>query len=167
MTWIRLEDDHFNHPDIIGLPPQSSLLYVAGLCYSRHYLTDGFVSATALPKLATGVSERWVAALVPSLWEEVPGGWQIRNFERYQQTKDEVLRSREAGANRARRSRERKRDRAARPSTEVEEEIDNTPLPPSRGDDVVCIRCQGKGVYYPDHEAASVVECDCKWRKSG
>lgn len=163
MTWIKLEDDFPHHPDVWALPPESAWLFVSALCYSRHHLTDGFIKSELLELVCRGAKPKHVLPLLGTRWDQVEGGWQIRNYERYQQTKAEVERSREAGANRAKRSRERKRDMAARPSTEVEEEIDNPPKSPQG--DVVCIRCQGDGVVETGELTGIFEDCDCKLPK--
>lgn len=175
MTWIRLEDDFPHHPDVWTLPPQSAWLFVAGLCYSRHYLTDGFIGEDVLELVCRGAHPKHVVPLIPAHWQKVDGGWRIVNYDKYQQTKAEVEEQRESSRARSRRHRERTRasrrdagvsDGEVTPR-EVEEEKDNTPLPPSRGVEVVCIRCQGKGVVEDPELANAYVDCDCKTRRAG
>ena len=82
MTWIKLDDGFPNNPKIVGLSDHSFRLYIAGLCYSGKYLTDGFIPETF-------------------------DGIQIGNYTEYQTPKAEVEKKREQSRERGERYRSR------------------------------------------------------------
>ena len=48
MSWVRLDDNFPNHPKVVGLSDQAFRLYISGLCYASHYLTDGLIIEPAV-----------------------------------------------------------------------------------------------------------------------
>lgn len=92
MTWVKL-DDHFpDHPKVLAAGPLAAWLYVCGLAYASRYLTDGFVPAAQVPRLAdlkqaSALAERLVDA---GLWEQTDGGYQIHDYLEYQRSAREV-----------------------------------------------------------------------------
>lgn len=89
MAWVRLEPNTPTHPKVIRVGIAGFGLFVAGLCYANHYLTDGFIPAAALPAVFPGVHGRRIVALSVSLveaglWEVAEGGWRIHDFHHYQ-----------------------------------------------------------------------------------
>jgi hypothetical protein len=120
---IRLDDDFPDHPKVIGLDDAALALHVRALCYCGHYLTDGYVSKVAIPKLGR---PRAVAALVAAgLWEAAAGGgYRIHDYLHYQPSRAEALERREelraARAAAGRASAEAKRRRAAEPPLPLE-----------------------------------------------
>lgn len=55
-TWIKLHDDFFTHPKVIGLSPTTTTIYIRALCYSSQHLTDGRVP---LKVIASWGYARW------------------------------------------------------------------------------------------------------------
>lgn len=95
MTWVRLEDGFADHPKIVAVGPEGMALYVAGLCYSNRYLTDGFIPQAQVPKLI-GTQEPTSKLVKQGLWEIVEGGYQIHDYDEYQPSRDDILEIRKA-----------------------------------------------------------------------
>ena len=58
-TWVKLHDDFFDHPKVVGLTPTAVTLYVRALCYSSKHLTDGVVPKAVV---ASWGINKWRAA---------------------------------------------------------------------------------------------------------
>src|SRR5262245_18716607 len=94
--------------------PLGMAMQVAALCYCNRYLTDGFVPKGAAATLLDfsglgmrmwmgelaggGVDATWELVVedlaAAGLWEQVDGGWQIRDYHDYQPTRERVLKVR-------------------------------------------------------------------------
>lgn len=95
MTWVKVEDDFLEHPKVIGLSDSAIALWLRGLLYASHYLTDGKIpEALALVWSTEEASDELVHA---RLWEPAlcKAEWRIVNFEQYQRTRAEVEHERE------------------------------------------------------------------------
>ena len=102
VTWIKIDDQFADHPKVIQAGPLAGWLYVCGLTYAGRYLTDGFIPAGQLRKLADvdnapELAERLVAA---RLWEEADGGYMIHDYLKYNPSRAEVEAERESRAKR-------------------------------------------------------------------
>ena len=110
--WVKTSDDHTNRPEVRAIGPLGIAMELAGTCHANHELTDGFIPhATAHTLLnysiarADGqvytlcvkskkgtvpIDSEWVVGLMveAGLWDEVPGGYQIRNYHDNQPTAD-------------------------------------------------------------------------------
>ena len=63
MTWVRLADDFYRHPKVLSARlPLAGWLWVCGLAYANHYLTDGHSPRAAVRGL-TDVDEPFRLAL--------------------------------------------------------------------------------------------------------
>ena len=102
MTWIKLDDGFPNNPKIVGLSDHSFRLYIAGLCYSGKYLTDGFIPEAIINQLGDPTE-----LLEKGLWESTFDGIQVTNYTEYQTPKAEVEKKREQGRERGERYRSR------------------------------------------------------------
>lgn len=102
MTWIKLDDGFPNNPKIVGLSDHSFRLYIAGLCYSGKYLTDGFIPEAVVAQFGDPTE-----LLEKGLWEETFDGIQIGNYTEYQTPKAEVEKKREQSRERGERYRSR------------------------------------------------------------
>jgi len=126
MAWVRLDDEFDEHPKIAQVGAIGAWLQIQALCYCNRNLTDGFIpTSIAESFVARGsirVDERnvqwtlgehsgmqgldlgdvaWPARMVEAgLWELVPHGYRIHDFEHYQPTKAEVLAERERSRSR-------------------------------------------------------------------
>ena len=105
MAWVKL-DDHFpEHPKVAALDeftPLCGWLYVCGLAWCNRHLTDGFIPAGIVGRLASFdrlafhvdghlspsdvvTTESVIAELVMAgLWEEAEGGYQVHDYLDYQ-----------------------------------------------------------------------------------
>ena len=107
MSWIRLDDNFPNHPKVVGLNDQAFRLYISGLCYASHYLTDGLIIEPVMRRLdgADGVNELVEAGL----WLKVAKGWQIASYGEYQTPKSEVEKAKQANRERVNRWKEKQK----------------------------------------------------------
>jgi hypothetical protein len=107
VSWIKLDDQFPDHPKVLTAGPLAAWLYVCGLAYAARYLTDGFVPAVQVPRLADvkqapSLAQRLVDA---GLWEVVEGGYQIHDYLEYQDPSSKVQAKREDARERMRRLR--------------------------------------------------------------
>ncbi|HTE70462.1 MAG TPA: hypothetical protein VK942_17170 [Actinomycetes bacterium] len=139
MTWVKIDEVFPRHPKVAQVGLFGIALQVAALCYSNHYLTDGFIPYGAVrtlldfDRIGENIGEEadfWVevgafiiaARLVKvGMWEEVAGGFRIHDYADYQPTRAEVLAERERNSkagklSAAARSARRQRS-ASKPST--------------------------------------------------
>jgi hypothetical protein len=106
------------HTGIISSPKHAPLsadafrLWLNGLCWSKEHLTDGFIPAVAMPilhrkaiKFVSELLETLVIGKGP-LWHEVPGGYQIHDYEQWQETKARVQERRQQWRDRKNRQRD-------------------------------------------------------------
>jgi len=109
VTWVRLADDFYRHPKVLSAGPLAGWLWVCGLAYANHYLTDGYLPRAAVRGL-TDVDEpfRLAATLVDAgLWDVADGGFMIHDYTAYQPTAEHVKAERAANAERVATWRER------------------------------------------------------------
>ena len=108
MGWVRLDDNFADHPKVIGLSDSAFRLYIASLCYSNRQLTDGFIPGPAYGALAK--NDDAPELINADLWRAVTGGFQIRSYEEYQPTRDEVEKKRTEARERLAKFRDKKRN---------------------------------------------------------
>ncbi len=108
MSWVRIDDEFYNHPKLallghLQLPAIG--LHVVALCWCNSYLTDGFVPHGQIDKLSgdlglllpDGKPDSIVFALVDAgLWEATDGGWLIHDYLAYQPSRYEALKAKQA-----------------------------------------------------------------------
>jgi hypothetical protein len=108
LPWVRIDDEFPHHPKVTTVGPFGVALQVAALCYSNHFLTDGFIPYGAVRTLldfnrlgenigdrvevwvelgGMNIAERLVEA---GMWDEVEGGFQIHDYDHYQPSRVEV-----------------------------------------------------------------------------
>ena len=100
MTWIKLDDQFPDHPKVMAAGPLAAWLYVCGLAYCARLLTDGYLPAAQVRKLAdvdeaTALADRLVGV---GLWERVEGGFRVHDYLEYQPSADRVRATREVRA---------------------------------------------------------------------
>ena len=112
MAWVRLDDGFPDHPKVGAAGPVAGWLFVSALCYASRYLTDGFVPASQLRRLAEiDDPEGAAAALVRSgLFEVEADGWRIHDYLDHQTSRERVDEARAQNARRQDRWRERNRN---------------------------------------------------------
>lgn len=83
--WSKFDDGFPDHPKVLAAGPAAAWLYVCGVCYSNRLMTDGFIPARQVRRLADvddmlPLAERLCEV---GLWEEVEGGYRIHDFLDY------------------------------------------------------------------------------------
>ncbi len=102
MAWVKIDDQFTDHPKIVAAGPLAGWLYVAGLCYSARYLTDGFVPRAQVRKLVDvdEVTPLVTALVTAGLWRESQGGYTIHDYLDYNPPAEKVKAERAANAQR-------------------------------------------------------------------
>lgn len=92
MAWVKLDEKFPDHPKVSAAGPLASWLYVCGVAYCNRMLTDGFIPATQVRRLAdVDNSDELAARLVATgLWEEANGGFLIHDYLDYQPSRKHV-----------------------------------------------------------------------------
>lgn len=83
MSWVKLDDQFFRHPKAIEAGKDGRALYIAGLCFCSSSLTDGWITAAALPHVATDAGVKISVARVlerVGFWEEMVGRWFVHDY---------------------------------------------------------------------------------------
>jgi hypothetical protein len=109
VVWVRVDDQHPDHPKVIAAGPMAAWLNVCGWCYAARYLTDGFIPAGQVRRLAD-VPDADVLArrlVEVGLWEDAAGGFVIHDYLEYNPSRAKVTAERAAAAERSARSRKR------------------------------------------------------------
>ena len=111
MSWIKLDDQFADHPKVIAAGPLASWMYVCGLTYAGRYLTDGFIPAGQVRKLADVDNATELAARLVEvgLWEPTEDGYLIHDYHDYNPRADKVRAERAANAKRQAEWRDRNR----------------------------------------------------------
>ena len=109
MAWFKVDDGFANSRPILAIPRRyrasAAGLWVLAGTWSAKELTDGFIPEYVLGELAStpAIAAHLVAA---GLWTNVPGGYQLIGWAKYQFTKEQVLARRTAEAEKKRRARD-------------------------------------------------------------
>ncbi len=105
-------------------------LWVAGLCWSKENLTDGFIPEVMIPVLhrdGATLAAELLTSFVPGkcpLWEPVSGGFQMHDYDDWQDMKDDIqvrrtrwkeLKARQRAKGKEDDKRQRKTTKKARP----------------------------------------------------
>ena len=114
MTWVKLDDAFTENPKVRPLSDRAFRLYVAGLCHCGSHLTDGLIERHKVGALLPKVTKPMVQELIDAcLWLEHADGYEVKDYLKYNPTREQVMREREAAAERKRRwqeAREAKRN---------------------------------------------------------
>jgi hypothetical protein len=124
---VKLDDGFFRHPKVVRAGRDARDLYLAALCYCQAGLTDGFVDAGALRRLAADAevdgAEQLAERLVDvGLWESAEGGFRVHDYLRFNPSSADVKRQR---ADTARRVEEWRHQRRNGPSNAVTAPVTN------------------------------------------
>ncbi len=116
--WVKLDDQFSDHPKVIEAGPLASWLYVCGLTYAARYLTDGYIPAGQVRKLADVDNAAELAAKLVDvgLWESIDGGYLIHDYLEYNPNREDVMATREARAEAGARGGRRKAAASKTPS---------------------------------------------------
>jgi hypothetical protein len=96
MASIDLHTGVITSPKHAPLSDAAFRLWAHALMWSKEHLTDGFIPAGMLPSLhrqAAKHAPELLRVIVPGkgpLWHEVEGGYQIHDYEQWQETKERV-----------------------------------------------------------------------------
>lgn len=96
MAWVKLDDQFADHPKVTEAGPLAAWLYICGLTYCSRLLTDGFIPAAQVRRLADVKSPDALAhrLVTVGLWEACEGGYRIHDYFDYQPTRERVLSTR-------------------------------------------------------------------------
>lgn len=113
MPWVRVDDHFSEHPKLAAAGPLAWALWFAGLAYCNRNLTDGFIPWAVADRLVSwdfldsegpvrvyiggldsvseegAVTSAYVVMLLEDagLWDRVPSGYQVHDFDHYQPTR--------------------------------------------------------------------------------
>jgi len=94
MTYFKVDDHFHSHPKILDLGLEAIGLWTLAGSWSGEQLTDGFISSSLIARL--GGSPETAQALVDAgLWEIAEGGYLFHDWDAHNQTKAQVIESRE------------------------------------------------------------------------
>jgi hypothetical protein len=124
MPWVRLEDTYPINRKVGTLSDGAFRLDVEAMCWSARETSDGVVRAHELVLVRARATKRHAAELVAhGRWHEAghscpsakcpesgPDGWVIHDYFDYQPAREQVIKDREARAERMRRWRESQRN---------------------------------------------------------
>lgn len=102
MPWVKLTDDWYDDADIAAVGPLGLAMWVTGLTWCARNLTDGHIprrqarrlidlqgiAVDGEPALADDVASQLVEV---GLWSQTNTGYLVRNYHRYQPTRQKVL----------------------------------------------------------------------------
>jgi hypothetical protein len=96
VTWVKLDDQWYDHPKFLNVGEQAQLLWVKGLTYACRHRLKGIIPAGAVGRLTKVRNTRqMVDQLVRAgLWTLVDGGYQIHDFDKYQFISDKTSEAR-------------------------------------------------------------------------
>lgn len=155
MSWVRIDDGFADHPKIVKLNHLEFRLHIWGLCYCARHLTDGFL-ANVVPRGAHFVPrsdrrQRVINGLLEAgLWEQVEGGYIIRDYLDFNPDAASVKEKRQQNAERQERYREAQKRRGNAPSNaSPKKRVTHPPTPPLAGKGAAprgaplddCMRC--------------------------
>lgn len=94
MPYGLISDDLYDHPKFVCLQLDAVGLWTLGLSYCCRHLTDGFIPAPMVDRLAAG-SRRKPATLAADLvaqglWEAAEGGWLIHDYHHHNRSGADV-----------------------------------------------------------------------------
>lgn len=139
MPWVKLSDDWYDDPDLIGAGPVAMLLWPVLISWCARNLTNGELPSSQVRRLvdwhALGIEpEQGIAPLIDKgRLQEIAGGYRIVNYLKFQPSREQVLAEREASRQRAAKSRERAAHSAgsAEAPDPVPGPVEPSPLPSS------------------------------------
>jgi hypothetical protein len=106
MPFIQLDDQITEHPKILQAGAVAAWVWTSAIAYCQRQLTDGFVPAAAVPRLAQEATPKVLARLVSlHLLDRVDGGFLVHDYLDHNPSRVTVLRRRAEAAQRKERSR--------------------------------------------------------------
>lgn len=164
MTWVKIEDSLPDHERAIRAGDRAMWLWVAGLCWCSRHLSDGKIPREVVPRL-TGAPDALKLASVlveVGLWRETKAAFVVRNYGRFQRTRDEVDAERAATRKRVAKHREKRSGNAVTNGSETPPDTDtdtDTPQTPQGASDRESHGCSNGWVMSDDGYARSCDVC--------
>lgn len=91
MSWVKLDDSFFSHPKVVNAGTEAIGLYVLGLTYSSHHLTDGHVPSAWVRQAVGSKAKKLTETLMEhGLWELNGTGWLIHDYLEYQASREQI-----------------------------------------------------------------------------
>lgn len=113
MTWFKVDDKFWSHPKALHLSSTALGIWVRCGAYCADHLTDGTIEdrtvAAICPDPRPVVAKAIHELVQAGLWEPRDGAWQYHDWPDHQPSREQVEADRKAGAERQRKSRERRR----------------------------------------------------------
>lgn len=148
MSWARFDDQYPDHPKVVKVGPLGMALHTAATCYCARYLTDGFVPAAMIQRLinldglfikSNGGSNAVTHTLLTSeltnagLFDEVPGGFMVHDYLKYNPPSEQVKAEKERNAARQAEFKRKRREKSVGNggSNAVTNPVNNTAPSPS------------------------------------
>jgi hypothetical protein len=105
MPWVKIDDQFHSNPKVVAAGAEAVALYIVALSWCGAYLTDGFIPAGQVRRLALSnhYEEATKRLVEVGLWHEVDGGYEIHDYLEYNPTAEEVKESKQARAEAGRR----------------------------------------------------------------
>lgn len=94
MTYFKVDDHFHSHPKILDLGLDAVGLWTLAGSWSGEQLTDGFIPNSLIARLG-GSQETALALVNAGLWEITEGGYVFHDWDAHNQTKAQVIESRE------------------------------------------------------------------------
>lgn len=91
--YVPLNMNYMRDPDIRRAGAEAEHLYIRSLAHAKAGQTDGFIGDFDLPIVAVGMknaAKRANSLVRVGLWIEVNGGWEIRNWAKWNMTGEEI-----------------------------------------------------------------------------
>lgn len=107
MPWFRVDDGFHSHPKRLSVSLAAVGLWTVAGSWSSAHLTDGVVPDAYLESLSKDAPMLAGELVAAGLWKRRRGGYQFRNWEDYQPTKEAVENDRRKNAQRQQRHRKR------------------------------------------------------------
>jgi hypothetical protein len=125
--YVPLDVNYVTDEGIRRAGPAAELLFIRSLTYSKRTQSDGFLPDYDMPVISVGLPQvrESIGQLVEwELWLPTDGGWQIRSWQRWNETNSDAADKRKRAADRQRRSRERRTSQAADGTRESDTQSD-------------------------------------------
>jgi hypothetical protein len=89
--WFKIDDGLREHPRVLAAP-EAFGLYVAGLCYCNHQLTDGRIPESAIPRLLPlpKIGKLRARLVEVGLWVEIEGGIEVHAYLKHNRSAAEI-----------------------------------------------------------------------------
>lgn len=112
MTWFKVDDGFWCHPKTLAISAEAVALWVRAGSYCGQQLTDGFLTDSARTLFGLTFDTAAEELVEAGLWEKRDGGYQFRNWDEYQPSRDDVETKRAADRERKRQAREVRKESA-------------------------------------------------------